>query len=238
MTTRQWLMAIPGAKKEFGTLLAVLVVAGLTLTFSMVADEMTEGDTHAFDNAIIQAMRNPANRADPIGPPSLEIAARDITGLGGQTILTLVSVATVGFLLLSGGRGAALLVVVAVTGGMGLVEVLKEVFGRVRPDFVSQSVYELTRSFPSGHSTLSAVTYLTLGALLARVQTRRLLKMYILGIAILVTLLVGISRVYLGVHWPTDVLAGWCLGSAWAMVCWFAAARLQRTGQVEQTLEG
>jgi undecaprenyl-diphosphatase len=203
----------------------------------MVANEMSEGETHAFDNAVIQAMRNPSNRADPIGPPALEIAARDITGLGGQTILTLVSAGTVGFLLLSGARGAALLVVVAVAGGTGLVEILKQVFGRVRPDFVAQSVYELSRSFPSGHSTLSAVTYLTLGALLARVQTRRVLKMYVLGIAVLVTALVGVSRVYLGVHWPTDVLAGWCLGAAWAMVCWFVMARLQRTGQVEETTE-
>src|SRR4051794_28334387 len=160
MTTRRWLMALPGAKNELGTLIAVLVFAGLALAFGMVANEMNEGETHAFDNAVIQAMRNPSNRADPIGPPSLEIAARDITGLGGQTILTLVSAGTVGFLLLSGARAAALLVVVAVMGGAGLVEILKQVFGRVRPDFVAQSVYELSRSFPSGHSTLSAVTYL------------------------------------------------------------------------------
>ena len=238
MTTRRWLMAIPGARNEIGTLLAVLVFAGLALAFGLVANEMTEGETRAFDTAIIQAMRNPSNRADPIGPPALEIAARDVTSLGGQTILMLVSAGTVGFLLLSGARGAALLVVVAVMGGMGLVEILKQLFGRVRPDFVAQSVYELSRSFPSGHSTLSAVTYLTLGALLARVQTRRILKMYILGLAVLVTVMVGISRVYLGVHWPTDVLAGWCLGAAWAMVCWFVAARLQRTGQVEQTTDG
>ena len=238
MTTRRWLLAIPGAKQELETLLAVLLFAGLTLIFGLIANEITEGETHAFDNAVILAMRNPANHADPIGPQSLEIAARDVTSLGGQTILTMVTAATVGFLLLSGARRAALLVIVAVTGGMGLVEVLKQTFGRVRPDFVAQSVYELSRSFPSGHSTLSAVTYLTLGALLARVQTRRVLKMYILGLAVVVTMLVGLSRVYLGVHWPTDVLAGWCLGASWATVCWFVEARLQRTGQVERTMDG
>jgi undecaprenyl-diphosphatase len=237
-TLRRWLATAPGAKLELETLLGLLLFAGLALTFALIANEISGGETHAFDNAIIQALRDPANRAVPIGGQSLVTAARDITSLGGQTILTLVTVATVGFLLLSGARHAALLVLIAVLGGSGLVDILKTLFARVRPDFVAQSVYELSRSFPSGHSTLSAVTYLTLGALLARVQTKRVLKVYSLGLAVLVTMLVGLSRVYLGVHWPTDVLAGWCLGAAWAVACWFVAARLQRSGQVERTTEG
>jgi undecaprenyl-diphosphatase len=116
------------------------------------------------------------------------------------------------------------------------MQTLKEAFARVRPDVVSHSVIELTRSFPSGHSTLAAVTYLTLGALVARVQSSRPLKTYVMSVAILLTLLVGVSRVYLGMHWPTDVLAGWCLGAAWAMLCWIVEARLQRAGRVEKRI--
>jgi undecaprenyl-diphosphatase len=80
---------------------------------------------------------------------------------------------------------------------------------------------------------LSAVTYLTLGALLARVEANRRGKLYVVSVAILLTLLVGCSRLYLGVHYPTDVLAGWVVGSAWAILCWTVAAWLQRRGQVE-----
>ena len=105
---------------------------------------------------------------------------------------------------------------VAVGGGVLLSTLLKIGFDRPRPDLVPHGAV-VYASFPSGHAMLSAVVYLTLGALLARVQPRRLLKLYLLGLAILLTVAVGISRVYLGVHWPTDVVAGWAsapLGAA------------------------
>ena len=142
-----------------------------------------------------------------------------------------------GFLGLAGARGAAVLVATSVTGGILLVTLLKDVFARTRPDLVLQAARVFTTSFPSGHATMSAITYLTLGALLARVQPDRSLKAYLLGVAIALTMLVGISRVYLGVHWPTDVLAGWCIGSAWAIGCWFLARWFQRRGQVETDIE-
>ena len=80
---------------------------------------------------------------------------------------------------------------------------------------------------------LAAVVYLTLGALLARVQPRRWLKAYVLGLAVVLTILIGLSRVYLGVHWPTDVLAGWTAGAAWGLMVWCVALWLQQRGQIE-----
>ena len=120
---------------------------------------------------------------------------------------------------------------------MMLVDVLKQIFERGRPDLVPHAVQVFSASFPSGHATLSAVTYLTLGALVARLAPHRLAKAYVLGVAIVLTLLVGTSRVYLGVHWPTDVLAGWCVGAAWAIACWLVAVWLQRRGKVEKKVE-
>ena len=113
-----------------------------------------------------------------------------------------------------------------------LSTVMKELFGRDRPDVVPHLVAVTSSSFPSGHSMLAAILYLTLGALLARFAARRT-KVYVLTVALLTAFLVGASRVYLGVHWPTDVLAGWSLGATWALVCWLAMLWLQARGEVE-----
>jgi undecaprenyl-diphosphatase len=233
------------ARKTFGaarlieieTLAIFLVLAVMLLGFANIADEVGEGQTRAFDDAVLMAMRSADDPSDPIGPEWFEEAVRDITSLGSATVLVLVSLIVIGFLLMSSAEGAAALVAVSVGGGMLLVRLLKGVFERSRPDVVPHAVQVFTNSFPSGHATLSAVTYLTLGALLARVERPRAARMYFLGVAITLTILVGLSRVYLGVHWPTDVLAGWCVGGAWAILCWLVAARLQRRGTVEKQIE-
>lgn len=209
-----------------------LMAAGL-LAFLGIAGEVSEGDTGAFDRAILLALRTPGDPADPIGPRWFEIAMRDVTALGGHTVLTLAAILVVGFLLTVRARGAALLLAVSLAGGTALSVLLKDLYGRPRPDLVAHVVEVSTPSFPSGHAMLSAVVWLTLGALLSRVVPRGPGRIYVLVAACALTLMVGSSRVYLGVHWPTDVLAGWCVGSAWAMGCWLAAVLLQRRGRVE-----
>ena len=157
--------------------------------------------------------------------------------IGGTTVGVLVTAASILYLVIEMKRAAALLVLIAVGGGTLISQGLKGAFARPRPELVAHLVDVQTLSFPSGHAMLSAVTYLTLGALLARVQSRRRLKIYFIGLAILLTLMIGVSRVYLGVHWPTDVLGGWCLGAAWALLCWAVMLWLQQHGQVEEEAE-
>jgi undecaprenyl-diphosphatase len=218
---------------EAAPLLTLAVIGLFGWAFVSLADEVREGDTMSFDRALLLWLRNPDNLADPIGPSWLEETARDFTGLGGHGILGFITLATIAYLLLTRRRGAALLVVGAIGGGMIASALLKMGFERPRPDLVPHGMRVYTASFPSGHAMLSATTYLTLGALLARLHRLRRVKTFFLGLAITLTVLVGFSRVYLGVHWPSDVLAGWCVGSAWAGLCWYIALVLQRHGQVE-----
>jgi undecaprenyl-diphosphatase len=203
---------------EAGTLVSILVVAGGVLLFAKLMG-MVQGEPRAFDRAILLTFRNSTDLSDPIGPQWLEIIFRDITSLGGATVLTLMTIAVTGFLLIDAKRGAAILVLGSVIGGVVLSTILKLGIDRPRPDLVVHLVEVHTASFPSGHAMLSAVVYLTLGGLLSRVKRPRRIKIYVLSVAVILTLLIGVSRVYLGVHWPTDVLAGWCAGATWAMLC-------------------
>ena len=209
-------------------LAALLVIVAGVWGLVALTDNVVEGDTQHFDSRVNRWFA--MNR----GPQWLQDAGRDLTALGGVTVLTLVTCAVVGFLLISAKRGAAILVIVAIVGGLVIGSTIKHFVNRPRPPREFQAAYVFTASFPSGHSMLSAVTYLTLGALLAQVVKRRVLKLYILTIAVLVTFLVGLSRVYLGVHWPTDVLAGWTAGLVWALICLIVAHELQRRGAIER----
>lgn len=215
---------------ELGPLLALGLAALALLGFLEIADAIKDGESRRFDEMVMRALRNPADLADPIGPWWLENAFRDLTALGGTVVLTLITMAAIGYLLIERERGTALLLAVSIGGGTVLSTLLKGFFARPRPELVAHLMEERTLSFPSGHAMISAVVFLTLGVLLARVQPRRSLKIYFLGIAVLLTLLVGTSRVYLGVHWPTDVVAGWCIGTAWAMLCWTLALWLRGRG--------
>jgi len=224
----RWLTA-----QEAAVLLAALgIVLSLTV-FAKTAGEMREGDLREFDDGVLRMLRSPDDPSVPIGPAWLVQAAIDVTALGGTTVLALFLVIVLGYLALEHRHDAIVLVVVATAGGGLLGEGLKWWFARKRPAIVPHLVNVGSASFPSGHSMLALVAYLTLCALLARFIQRRRTRMYCVVVSLVLALLVGLSRVYLGVHYPTDVLAGWSAGLAWALFCWLVARYLQYRGQVK-----
>ncbi|MTH66132.1 MULTISPECIES: phosphatase PAP2 family protein [Paracoccaceae] len=213
---------------------AVVAVGSLLLFgFIKIADEVVEGETRTFDEAILMALRTPGDITQPIGPPWLHEMVRDFTALGSTGVLAVITFGVASWLLFSKRAKTAGLVVASVVGGVAFSNLLKWSFARPRPDLVPHSVAVFTNSFPSGHAMMSAVVYLTLGILIARTQQTLALKIYVLALAVFLTALVGMSRVYLGVHWPSDVLAGWAVGACWALFCSFILSGLQETGKVE-----
>ena len=226
------LLARVSGVEKFILVLAALA-AVLLFVFAKIAAEMREGETRDFDQFLLLAFRSKTGLYEPLGPPWLAEMMRDITALGSFTVLGLVTFSVAGFLMLTHKRHAAWTVVLAVTSGTLVSTVLKWLFARPRPDLVPHATMVYTQSFPSGHAMLSAVVYLTLGALLARTQAEPRVKVYLLLLAMALTLTVGISRVYLGVHWPTDVIAGWAVGACWALLWWGITLWLQSKGKVE-----
>ena len=218
---------------EVGAIAAVFIAASLLLLFGAIAEEVVEGETHRLDRAVLMSFRTAGNPQDLIGPDWFEEMIRDVTALGSYAFVIIIVTAATGYLLMIRKLGLALLLVAAEAGGMLFSTLLKQLFDRPRPD-LEHAARVFTASFPSGHATLSAVTFLTLGALLTRTTADRKSKLYFMGTAIVLTILVGLSRLYLGVHYPSDILAGWCIGSAWAVLCWGGAFWLQRRGNVEK----
>jgi undecaprenyl-diphosphatase len=221
-------------RRELVVLLGLLAIVAGTWLFIELADEVQEGTTQSLDEAIIQRLRNPDDPTRPIGPAWTGEVARDMTALGGVGVLLLITAAVSGYLWLDGRRAAMGFVLAATFGGVAVGMLLKASFSRPRPDVVPHLSDVYTSSFPSGHSMMSAVVYLTLGALLTRLVARRRLKLYFLAVAALLTGLVGVSRVFMGVHYPTDVLAGWSAGLVWASACWLIARRLQERGVLQE----
>jgi undecaprenyl-diphosphatase len=213
---------------ELALLAGALVFVLLLLIFIKLAGEVLEGETLKFDQRILLALRDPQNPSVPVGPPWLVGAAIDMTALGSATVIGLTVVAVSGFLCLQGMWRNGLFVALASGGAAVVNATLKEFFQRARPDVVPHLRDVMTMSFPSGHALTSAVVYLTLGALLMRIAERRLTKFYCMAMAMLITVLVGASRVYLGVHYPTDVIAGWLIGLSWALLCWMLERTLER----------
>lgn len=208
----------------------LLVASFLLGIFAVLAVEVVEGHTNAFDRAVLLSLRSTSNPANPMGPTWLLELGRDVTALGSFAFLAFLSAAVVGYLLIARRHSFALLVASAVIGGETISTILKNVFDRPRPE-IPHAAQVFTASFPSGHAMLSAITFLTLGALLAHATADKRLKCYVMSVAIFLTLAVGLSRLYLGVHYPTDVLAGWCVGGAWALLCWAGVQWLAITSE-------
>jgi undecaprenyl-diphosphatase len=212
--------------------MSILTLAVLLLAFGIIA-QVAGGAPSTFDRSAMLAFRKSSNPSVPIGPAWLQEAARDITSLGSIIVLGIITFAVVGYLFLASKPAVAGLMLIAVFGGIALNDLLKFAFARPRPDFVTHVARVFTTSFPSGHATLSAITYLTIAALLARTYPSYTMGLYFISLAVFLTALIGVSRIYLGVHYPTDILGGWCIGGAWALGCWVLMAWLQAGGQVE-----
>lgn len=209
-----------------------LAAAGLILllifAFVKIADEVTDGASRDFDHAAVEFFRHPGAPPAPIGPPWLPEAARDITALGSAGVLTLLTVLVAIALLLQRRHRLVGLLVVSALGATALSNGMKKFFDRDRPDAAYQLMPVSQMSFPSGHSTLSAAIYLLLGLMLAKASTDYRAKGYFIAAAAFITMLVGVTRVYLGAHFPTDVAAGWCVGAAWALGSALIARRIER----------
>lgn len=208
----------------------VLAFAGLALVLFLAmrfASELAAGEELALDKTLLLVLRQPHDLAQPIGPRWLQTAMLDVTALGSTTVLTLIVLLAISYLLAIRRRLVAAIVVASTAGGTLLNFVLKVSFARPRPGLVAHLVEESSMSFPSGHAASAAVIYLTLAILLASAQAARRVRWLIIAAALLVTMLIGLSRIYLGVHWPSDVVAGWAVGASWAVFCWCASARLR-----------
>ncbi|HYR24472.1 MAG TPA: phosphatase PAP2 family protein [Aquabacterium sp.] len=198
--------------------------------FLGIADEMMEGEVHAADAWILALCRTGGAQGGPWGPLWLPDVMRDITALGSPTVLILTVTAIWGYLAMARQWRMAWLAAGSCLGGWATSIALKQMFMRSRPDVSFHGTLADGYSFPSGHAMMSAVVFLTLATLVARLAPRTRLRVYAIGVAALVSGLVGLSRVYLGVHWASDVAAGWAAGVAWALLVW-ALAHLLHLGQ-------
>jgi undecaprenyl-diphosphatase len=223
------------AFRDIRVLIAAFILVSASWVFIEIADEVTEGSTKEFDEWVLKTLRNAEDYEVPRGPVWLPESVRDITALGSGMILTLITLSVAGFLVLRKEYKILWLLLFAVIGGALIDAALKEFFARERPDVVMKLMTATSFSFPSGHSMMSMVVYLSLGSLIARLQTRRRIRVYIIGLALFFSFIIGLSRIYLGVHYPTDVMAGWSIGLAWASIVWFVAWYIQKRSEKTET---
>ncbi len=212
--------------KAARSLMLLSAVAGGGALFILMAALAMRGDALAFDRDILLSLRLANDPAIPAGPGWLLDMARAVTELGGTPVLTLMTVILAGYFILKREGVSLAILLAAVLGETLIVNALKAAFGRARPDFLPHLVETTSASFPSGHSASAAAIYLTLAALIARETKDRSVRNYVFFVAVALALMVGASRVYLGVHYPTDVIGGLSFGAAWAAIVLIAARRM------------
>lgn len=224
------------SSREIKILINLFILVTALLVFTYVAKEVVSGESEGFDEMTLDFLRHDGKIMSD-KQTWLTGMMIDITALGGATVIFMITTAVVFYLLIQKQYEFMWLILIATVGGALLSLGLKELFARERPPLIFHLLTVKSMSFPSGHAMMSSVVYLTQGALLAKVQSNKNLKAYILTVAIILVFLIGISRIYLGVHYPTDVLAGWSVGLAWASLCWLAAKYLQRRKEQKSKME-
>lgn len=218
----------PGAKTSGQAPIVLAAALGLSvLGLTLFAAFALDGGTRGFDEWLLRGLRDPVDLAVAIGPMWFQELVRDVSALGSTGILTGVVLVVAGYLVVIHARREALFLVVAVSLGTLLNRILKLAIARPRPDIVPHGTYVSNESFPSGHAANSAIVYLVLAMMIATLVTSRAGKIYVYAASIFVVAIVGLSRIYLGVHYPSDVIAGWMVGAIWALLCWYALTRLE-----------
>lgn len=185
--------------------------------FAAIALAIDAGALAPLDERVLLSLRE-GDRADPLGPAWVEELARDVTALGGTPFAIGASVIALVYFMLRNKPASALFTLVVAGGAQSLSEGLKAIFRRPRPDLVPHEVEVYSASFPSGHALLAASLFLTAAFVRAQAEQNARIRAFTIAAAIVLTMMVAASRVYLGVHWPSDVVAGWCAGLAWALV--------------------
>ena len=213
---------------EVAILVAIFLGMAGIWGFGVLAASVIEGDTRKFDERILLALRQPGNLAVPIGPHWTLQVARDLTAFGSAVGIGLITATVTGYLALQRRYGLTGFILLSLLTGTLLSVVLKDAINRPRPQVVPHLTDISSASFPSGHSMMSSIVYLTMATLLARSAPELRTKLYCFAVAIILIGLIGLSRLYLGVHYPTDVLAGWCIGCTWAVACSVSAHFISR----------
>ncbi|MEZ5895978.1 MAG: phosphatase PAP2 family protein [Parvularculaceae bacterium] len=185
--------------------------------FAICVGLVTSGASASFDRAVVAGLRDAQDQSLIAGPAWLGPFVKDITALGGTPVLTALCLLLAGFLVVRREWRRLVLLLGVVAGETIIVHALKDAFGRARPENVPHLVEATSASFPSGHSASAAAIFVVLAAMLAPSLKDAASRYYIYVAAIILALMVGASRIFLGVHYPTDVLAGWSFGVAWTM---------------------